>query len=164
MRELPSFFSELDSPVGSLLLLGDGTSLSGLYMTDQMYRPALPNGCQRNDAVFGSAREQLRAYFAGRLQQFELPLESGGSPFQRAVWQELLKIPFGQTECYGGLAKRIGNQKASRAVGMANGRNPIGIIVPCHRVVGANGSLTGYAGGVARKKWLLEHEGRYAQA
>jgi methylated-DNA-[protein]-cysteine S-methyltransferase len=156
------YYSELESPVGALLLLGDDSSLRGLYMQEQKHRPALPDGCARNDEPFRAVREQLRAYFAGKLKQFEVSVAGAGSAFQQRVWQALLTIPFGETESYGGLARRIGNEKASRAVGLANGRNPIGIIVPCHRVVGANGSLTGYGGGVSRKQWLLEHERRFA--
>jgi methylated-DNA-[protein]-cysteine S-methyltransferase len=156
------YFSEIDSPVGTLCLLGDGASLKGLYMVDQKHRPALPLGCERNDRVFRSVKEQLAAYFAGKLQEFELELAGEGSAFQKKVWRALVDIPYGATESYGGLARRIGNVNASRAVGLANGRNPIGIIVPCHRVVGANGSLTGYGGGLERKQWLLEHERRFA--
>ena len=156
------FFSELDSPVGPLLLRGDGHVLTGLYMHEQRHRPELPPGIERNDHAFRPVREQLEAYFAGKLQRFELALAGEGSDFQRKVWRALCGIPFGETESYGGLAKRIGNGNASRAVGLANGKNPIGIIVPCHRVVGANGSLTGYGGGLERKQWLLEHERRYA--
>src|SRR5882724_953786 len=163
MKTTAPYFSEMDSPVGSLLLLGDERRLTGLYMHEQRHRPPLPDGCRQNDQAFVRVREQLKQYFAGKLQQFELELAGGGSPFQRSVWQALCKIPFGTTESYGGLARRIGNANASRAVGLANGKNPIGIIVPCHRVVGANGSLTGYGGGLERKKWLLEHERRYLE-
>jgi methylated-DNA-[protein]-cysteine S-methyltransferase len=162
MKTNAPYYTELDSPVGSLLLLGDDQLLSGLYMHEQRHRPALPDGCKRNDQAFRHVREQLEAYFAGKLQRFEIALAGEGSAFQRTVWQALCKIPFGETESYGGLARRIGNANASRAVGLANGKNPIGIIVPCHRVVGANGSLTGYGGGLERKQWLLEHERRYA--
>jgi len=164
MKTTSPYFSELDSPVGSLLLLGDPQRLTGLYMHEQRHRPPLPEGCRQNDNAFRQVREQLKQYFAGKLQQFELELELAGegSPFQRSVWQALCKIPFGATESYGGLARRIGNANASRAVGLANGKNPIGIIVPCHRVVGADGSLTGYGGGLERKQWLLDHERRFA--
>jgi methylated-DNA-[protein]-cysteine S-methyltransferase len=157
-----TYYSELDSPVGSLLLLGDERALGGLYMHEQKHRPLLPERCERNDQAFRAVREQLRAYFAGRLRTFDVPLAGTGSAFQQKVWRGLLEIPFGETESYGQLARRIGSEKASRAVGLANGRNPIGIIVPCHRVVGANGSLTGYGGGLTRKQWLLEHERRFA--
>lgn len=157
-----SYYSELDSPVGMLLLLGDGAALTGLYMPEQKYGPLLPEGCRRDDAPFRPVREQLLAYFASELRDFDVPLAGHGTAFQQTVWQALRDIPYGSTETYGALAKRIGKQGASRAVGLANGRNPIGIIVPCHRVIGADGSLTGYDGGVERKRWLLEHERRYA--
>ena len=156
------YYSELDSPVGALLLLGDEQLLTGLYMHEQRHRPPLPDGCTQNDKAFRHVREQLKAYFAGKLQAFDVALGAAGSPFQRSVWQALCNIPFAKTESYGGLARRIGNANASRAVGLANGKNPIGIIVPCHRVVGANGSLTGYGGGLERKQWLLDHERRHA--
>jgi methylated-DNA-[protein]-cysteine S-methyltransferase len=154
------YYSELDSPIGLLLLMGDEARLRGLYMRDHEYQRPMAEGCERNDAAFRSVRQQLTAYFAGELRKFEVALAGEGSAFQKRVWQALLDIPFGETESYGQLARRIGNEKASRAVGLANGRNPISIIVPCHRVIGANGSLTGYGGGIERKRWLLEHEKR----
>lgn len=156
------YYADMDSPVGTLTLLGDGEVLVGLFMHEQRHRPLLPDGCERRDRVFGAVREQLRAYFAGKLRDFEVPLRGQGSAFQQRVWGALCKIPFGETESYGQLARRVGNPNASRAVGLANGKNPIGIIVPCHRVVGANGSLTGYGGGLERKRYLLELERRYA--
>jgi methylated-DNA-[protein]-cysteine S-methyltransferase len=154
------YYSELDSPIGQLLLIGDQASLRCLYMLDHKRQLPVVEGCARNDEAFRSVRQQLTAYFAGELRRFEVALAGEGSAFQKKVWQALLDIPFGETESYGQLARRIGNEKASRAVGLANGRNPISIIVPCHRVIGANGSLTGYGGGMERKKWLLEHEKR----
>jgi len=105
---------------------------------------------------------QLHAYFLGKLESFDVELAPEGTPFQQRVWKELLKIPYGETISYGELSRRIGNPNASRAVGLANGSNPIGIVVPCHRVIGANGTLTGYGGGLPRKKWLLEHEAKHA--
>jgi methylated-DNA-[protein]-cysteine S-methyltransferase len=155
------YYSEMNSPVGELLLRGNGSALTGMYMQKQRYRPPLPEHYVRDDAKFSTAREQMTAYFAGELKQFELALEPEGSEFQKIVWRALLDIPFGVTESYGSLAKRIGNPNASRAVGLANGHNPIGIIIPCHRVIGANGSLTGYGGGIERKQWLLAHEQRF---
>src|SRR5690625_884241 len=113
---------------------------------------------RREEEAFAAAREQLAAYFDNRLQVFNLPLKPAGTEFQRRVWEALRDIPYGQTESYGALARRIGRPRAARAVGMANGRNPISIIIPCHRVMGADGSLTGYGGGIDRKRWLLEHE------
>lgn len=154
------FFSELDSPIGPLLLLGNNRALTGLYMRQHRHQRPTPPGCVENPHAFRDARAQLDAYFAGKLRAFELEVAGEGSSFQQRVWRELLQIPFGVTESYGALARRIGNPNASRAVGLANGKNPISIIVPCHRVIGANGSLTGYGGGLERKKWLLEHEQR----
>ena len=112
--------------------------------------------------VLASAAEQLAAYFAGELRVFDLPLGAEGTGFQRLVWRALDTIPFGETRTYGAIAHAIGRPSASRAVGAANGRNPISIIVPCHRVIGASGELTGYAGGVEMKQWLLAHERRYS--
>ena len=157
------YYSELDSPIGQLLLVGGEASLRCLYMLDQEHQLPLAEGCERNDRAFRDVRQQLTAYFAGKLRSFEVATAVEGSAFQKQVWRALLDIPFGETESYGQLARRIGNDKASRAVGLANGRNPISIIVPCHRVIGADGSLTGYGGGMERKKWLLEHEKRNAQ-
>jgi methylated-DNA-[protein]-cysteine S-methyltransferase len=160
MKHEAMFYSEMASPLGPLLLVGSEQALCGLYMDDQRHRPALPDGAVRGERLFAEAREQLKAYFAGKLQAFELALDGKGSDFQRRVWKALRKIPFGETQSYGELARALGNPNASRAVGLANGRNPIGIIVPCHRVIGANGSLTGYGGGIDRKRWLLDHERR----
>jgi methylated-DNA-[protein]-cysteine S-methyltransferase len=159
---VPPYFTQLDSPLGPLLLLGDARSLAALYMLDHRHQPPLPAGCERNDAAFGEASAQLTAYFSGARTAFDVPLSARGTEFQRKVWQALCAIRYGETESYGQLARRIGNPSASRAVGLANGRNPISIIVPCHRVIGANGSLTGYGGGMERKQWLLEHERRVA--
>lgn len=157
-----TYYSELGSPLGPLLLLGNEQAVSALYMQEHRHAQPLPAECQRNDRALAGAREQLAAYFAGELLEFELELSAPGSAFQRRVWQALSTIAFGETESYGGLARRIGNPNASRAVGLANGKNPISIIVPCHRVIGANGSLTGYGGGLERKQWLLAHEQRVA--
>ncbi len=152
------YYSEVSSPLGTLLLTGNGKAITGLYMDSQKTRPLLNGDYTRDNTLFQAARAQLEAYFAGDLFEFDLPLAGAGTGFQQTVWEALRAIPYGTTETYGGLARRIGNEKASRAVGLANGRNPIGIIVPCHRVIGANGTLTGYAGGIERKKWLLAHE------
>jgi methylated-DNA-[protein]-cysteine S-methyltransferase len=163
MQTQATYYTELDSPIGALLLLGDEQVLTGLYMSDHRHRRALPAGRKRNDEAFVHVREQLQAYFAGERQEFDVAIAGQGSPFQRSVWSALVEIPFGITESYGALALRIGNAKASRAVGLANGRNPISIIVPCHRVIGKSGSLVGYGGGLERKQWLLEHERRIAE-
>ncbi|MFB6850080.1 methylated-DNA--[protein]-cysteine S-methyltransferase [Streptomyces sp. NPDC056373] len=147
-----------DSPYGPLTLVCDDGVLCGLYMTDQRHRPAEETFGTRDDTLFAEAEEQLKAYFAGDLEEFTVPLRLNGTPFQRAVWEELRRIPYGETRTYGRLADTLGIPTASRAVGLANGRNPVGIIVPCHRVIGANGSLTGYGGGLERKQRLLDFE------
>ena len=126
-------------------------------MQDQAHPPEKLDRT-RDDALFRSAREQLQAYFGGELRDFDLLLRPTGTDFQQRVWSALTEIPYGVTESYGELAARLGQPTASRAVGAANGRNPISIIVPCHRVIGKSGSLTGYGGGMARKRWLLSHE------
>jgi methylated-DNA-[protein]-cysteine S-methyltransferase len=154
------YFSELSSPIGPLLLLGDQRALSAIYMLEHRHQPPLGGGSVRSDEALSRARSQLQAYFLGELTEFDVPLAARGTEFQRRVWQALCAIRYGETESYGQLARRIGNPSASRAVGLANGKNPISIIVPCHRVIGADGSLTGYGGGMERKKWLLEHEKR----
>ncbi len=147
----------VDSPVGPLTLAGKDGRLRHLRMVDQTYEPSR-EGWTRDDDALADAVDQLEAYFAGELLEFDLDLELVGSEFQRRVWAALLTIPYGETRSYGQIAAQIGSPSASRAVGLANGHNPIGIIVPCHRVIGANGSLTGYGGGLGRKKQLLEME------
>jgi methylated-DNA-[protein]-cysteine S-methyltransferase len=149
----------IDSPYGPLTLVADDDgALSGLYMVDQRHRPPEENFGTPDDTPFTEATDQLQAYFAGELKEFTLELRLHGTPFQRTVWDQLRRIPYGETRSYGDLADALGNPGASRAVGLANGKNPIGIIVPCHRVVGANGSLTGYGGGLDRKQRLLDFE------
>ncbi len=157
----PTTHTVIDSPYGPLTLVATDSVLSGLYMTDQRHRPADEDFGDRGDpgdAPFRTVVDQLSAYFAGDLKEFDLPLKLAGTPFQQRVWQQLQRIPYGETWSYGKLADALGNPKASRAVGLANGKNPIGIIVPCHRVIGANGNLTGYGGGLERKKQLLDFE------
>ncbi|MCD9877110.1 methylated-DNA--[protein]-cysteine S-methyltransferase [Streptomyces guryensis] len=148
----------IDSPYGPLTLVAEDGTLCGLYMTEQRHRPPAETFGTRDDRLFGETEEQLEAYFAGELKEFTIELRLNGTPFQRSVWDQLGKIPYGETRSYGDLADALANPSASRAVGLANGRNPIGIIVPCHRVVGANGSLTGYGGGLDRKQRLLDFE------
>jgi methylated-DNA-[protein]-cysteine S-methyltransferase len=148
----------IDSPYGPLTLVATDGVLSGLYMADQRHRPPEESFGEPDDTPFAEAADQLLAYFAGGLKEFTLPLNLVGTPFQRSVWEQLRKIPYGETRSYGDLAGALGSPKASRAVGLANGRNPVGIIVPCHRVVGADGSLTGYGGGLDRKQRLLDFE------
>jgi len=153
-------YSTFSSPVGELLLTASDGMLTELSMVLKQGRPALypKPEWRRDDAALRTAREQLEAFFAGELQNFNLPLRMTGTPFQKQVWQGLLEIPYGTTISYATLATQIGRPGASRAVGAANGRNPIGIIVPCHRLIGADGTLTGYGGGLDRKEWLISHE------
>jgi methylated-DNA-[protein]-cysteine S-methyltransferase len=149
-----------ESPIQTLRLVSDGRSLMGLYMMSEKHL-LTPQGDWVEDesvAPFPETKQQLSAYFAGPLTEFELPLQMQGTLFQQRIWEALKTIPYGTTMSYGELAQQIGQPKASRAVGLANGRNPISIIVPCHRVIGANGKLTGYGGGIERKQWLLNHE------
>lgn len=147
------------SPVGPVTLVGTVDGLTGLYMEDHRHRPPLEPGAVRDAAGFADAVAELDAYFAGELRTFEAALAvTVGTPFQRRVWDELAGIPYGTTTSYGALAVRLGVPGGARAVGLANGKNPVSIIVPCHRVVGSAGSLTGYGGGVERKRFLLEHE------
>lgn len=144
------------SPVGPLTLISDGKALVRLDFENPKYPgPKAPAG---RDPILDSARRELDAFFNGRLKVFESPVAPRGTPFQERVWKALLTIPFGVTRTYGQIAAKIGNPTAFRAVGLANGRNPIAIIVPCHRVIGADGSLTGYGGGEDRKRLLLDLE------
>ncbi|MFJ3653161.1 methylated-DNA--[protein]-cysteine S-methyltransferase [Streptomyces nigra] len=148
----------IDSPYGPLTLVAEDGVLCGLYMTDQRHRPAEETFGPLDASPFAQTEEELEAYFAGELRQFTVPLHLKGTPFQLTVWNHLRTIPYGETRTYGQLAEALGNRGASRAVGLANGKNPIGIIVPCHRVIGATGSLTGYGGGLPRKQRLLAFE------
>ena len=147
------------SPIGVLTLTSNGSALTQLIIAredDAESDSVEPD----RDPVLAAAREQLDAYFDMRLTHFDLPLEPRGTEFQRRVWDSLKAIPYGETISYAELARRVDNPKAVRAVGAANGRNPLMIIVPCHRVIGADGSLTGFGGGIDRKRWLLDHETR----
>ncbi len=155
-------YAVLPSPVGDLLALGSETELHGLYMTPHTHGPEPDRGWVRDETRFADLAGQLEAYFAGRRTRFDVALAPQGTAFQRRVWAALIEIPSGQTTTYGRLAARLGCPSAARAVGLANGRNPISILIPCHRVVGANGSLTGYGGGLDRKRWLLDLEARTA--
>jgi len=150
-------YRTIDSPIGPLALAGRGRVLTHLRMLNQTYEPDRADWV-RDDRSFPDAVDQLDAYFAGKRTDFDLELGLSGSEFQRRVWQALLTIPYGETRSYGQIAEQIGAAGAARAVGLANGHNPIAIIVPCHRVIGANGSLTGYGGGLDRKRSLLEME------
>lgn len=147
----------VDSPVGPLTLAGRDGRLMHLRMVDQTYEPSR-DGWEVDETAFPDAVEQLAEYFAGERTVFDLELHMVGTAFQRRVWTALQSIPYGETCTYGDIAREIGSPGAFRAVGLANGHNPIGIVVPCHRVIGANGSLTGYGGGLDRKRALLELE------
>lgn len=149
-------YIEMDSPIGSLLVTCDDDGITGLRM-DTPGRPGIAT-MKRGHPLLTRARKQLNEYFAGKRTEFDLPLTPQGTDFQCAVWKRLERIPFGRTKSYGEIASEVGKPKASRAVGAANGRNPISVIVPCHRVIGSNGTLTGFGGGLERKQWLLQHE------
>ena len=157
----PASLPHRSSPIGRLLLLGDGHALTGLWMIDaERHTSRLGDGLTASPESFREVEAQLEAYFAGDLKEFTVPLAPSGSPFQMAVWNELTKIPYGSTVTYGSIALALGKRLvASRAVGLANGSNPISVIVPCHRVIGSDGSLTGYGGGLERKELLLRLEG-----
>lgn len=149
-------YTLLDSPIGDLMGVGDGTSINGLFTVGHHRRP--DPAWTRDDRAFADLRGQLAEYFAGRRRAFDLVLASDGTAFQRSVWAALREVPYGQTASYAQIAARVGSPTAYRAVGSANGRNPLSIIVPCHRIVGADGKLIGYAGGIEAKRWLLAHE------
>jgi methylated-DNA-[protein]-cysteine S-methyltransferase len=149
-----------DSPIGVLTLTSEDGHLTGLYMDDQRHAPTGSDQWVPDDSAFKDVLAQLDAYFSGRINDFDVPLRMEGTEFQRRVWEGLTRIPYGETWSYAQLAGKVGNPKACRAVGLANGRNPVAVIVPCHRVIGANGTLTGYGGGLDRKRWLLDHETR----
>jgi methylated-DNA-[protein]-cysteine S-methyltransferase len=157
----PSTYVVVPSPVGPLTIVARDGMITGLYMQAQRHGPdpaTLSLPADADDEPFATAVSQLAAYFNGTLTEFDLPLAPEGTPFQRKVWDGLRAIPYGQTVSYGELARSIGSPAASRAVGLANGRNPIAIVVPCHRVIGSDGSLTGYGGGLDRKQFLLSFE------
>jgi methylated-DNA-[protein]-cysteine S-methyltransferase len=152
------------SPIGPLLLVGErdgsgGVRLSGIFMEEHRHGPAVDPSWVEDPAAFREVTRQLDEYFAGSRASFDLALAPAGTPFQQRVWAELARIPAGTTVTYGELARRAGRPGAARAVGAAVGRNPVSIVVPCHRVVGSDGALTGYAGGIARKAFLLALEG-----
>ena len=152
-------YDAVQTPIDRLVVASDGSAIVGVWMANA--EPDDVSWADRRgaDSLLDEARRQLVAYFAGRLRAFDLPLAPNGTEFQRRVWTELTKIPFGATISYARLARRVSNAAAVRAVGAANGRNLIPIIVPCHRVIGSDGSLTGFGGGLHRKQWLLKHEG-----
>ena len=158
-------YTTIESPLDELLLLGDGVRLYGLVMQAGRKPRTVQPGWKREPTAFADVETQLHEYFTGERTNFELELDPRGTPFQQRIWQALREIPYGETSSYGELAARIGRPSAARAVGAANGANPIAVIIPCHRLIGASGALTGYAGGVDRKQALLELEaGSYAAA
>lgn len=146
-----------DSPIGLLEICGEDEWITAVKFTESAKEEISPS------PVTEHCRTQLEEFFAGKRKEFDLPLMPEGTEFQRRVWEQLRQIPFGETISYLTLAKRLGDPKANRAVGLANGKNPVSIIIPCHRVIGANGKLIGYAGGLWRKKWLLNHENSLVQ-
>jgi len=156
----PRFYSYCESPIGKLLLVAGERGLSQIWFNGQAQKAALGADVREDSVTLREVIHQLRAYFAGELETFDLDLAPEGTSFQQKVWDELLRIPYGETISYGQLARRIGNPNASRAVGLANGSNPIPIIIPCHRVIGSNGKLTGYGGGLPIKEKLLALEKR----
>jgi methylated-DNA-[protein]-cysteine S-methyltransferase len=157
-----TYYTYMDSPVGRLLLAGNEKELRHISFPHGKGVLKPERSWALKEEPFREAIRQLRAYFAGALKEFDLPLAPQGTRFQRAVWQALRSIPYGATASYGEIARRIGKPKAVRAVGGANGRNPLPIVVPCHRVIGSDGSLTGFGGGLTTKQKLLDLERRYA--
>jgi methylated-DNA-[protein]-cysteine S-methyltransferase len=155
-------YDELPTPIGRLLLVADAQGLREVWFESGRHQKAPAPHWVRDAAKLAFAREQLEEYFAGTRQAFALPLHPLGTPFQLAVWHELARIPYGVTTSYGEMARRIGQPQAVRAVGAANGRNPLPIVLPCHRVIGADGSLTGFGGGLPTKRYLLAMEQRIA--
>ncbi|MCG3112054.1 MAG: methylated-DNA--[protein]-cysteine S-methyltransferase [Candidatus Manganitrophus sp. SB1] len=154
-----NLYTDIDSPLGPILLVSDGAVLTGFYFVGQKYAPdATPWKRDPGLPLFRDAEAQIAAYTSGKLKTFNLPIRFKGTPFQLRVWQAIAAIPFGATQSYSVLAARIGAPSSMRAVGAATGRNPISLIVPCHRVVGRDGALTGYAGGLDRKRALLDFE------
>lgn len=155
---MTTHYAVTDSPIGELLVLGDEAKVRGLLMNGDGAFDDRKLDLTQDQEAFADTIKQLEQYFAGDRDTFELPLEPSGTEFQRAVWNALEQIPYGETRSYGEIAAQVGRPKAARAVGMANNRNPIAVIVPCHRVIGSGGALVGYAGGLERKIWLLDHE------
>jgi methylated-DNA-[protein]-cysteine S-methyltransferase len=153
-----AYYAWVESPVGRLLVAADEAGLRQVLFAEGRAEVRPEPGWREDACALAETVRQLGAYFAGHLRQFNLPLAPQGTPFQQRVWHELLNIPYGETISYGELARRIGNRNGSRAVGLANGANPISIVIPCHRVIGSNGNLTGYGGGLKNKQWLLALE------
>lgn len=163
MTDQAKYFTRLGSPIGELLLVGDGEGLQALWMNGDGDYEGRIDGLSEDRAPLSEPALQLEQYFAGERTKFELDLRPAGTEFQRAVWLALREIPFAETCSYGQIAGAVGKPKAARAVGGANNKNPIAVIVPCHRVIGASGALVGYGGGLSRKTWLLDHEAAVAR-
>jgi methylated-DNA-[protein]-cysteine S-methyltransferase len=158
MKENLMSYDYFDTTRGRMLLVSSERGLAGAYFVGQKHYPKLSEGWKRDRKGLRQAKRELTEYFAGKRRRFSVPLDAQGTAFQRAVWREIAKVPFGKTMSYGELARRAGFPGSARAAGAATGRNPLGVIVPCHRIVGSNGSLTGYAGGLAKKKAFLALE------
>lgn len=153
------YYKQIDSPLGFITLQANDTGLLGAWFETQTTQPDDLGKQTLQHPILQQAETALQDYFNGQKKRFNIPIAASGTEFQKRVWQALTTIPFGETRSYQDLANAIGNPKAVRAVGLANGKNPVSILVPCHRVIGSNGKLTGYAGGIERKSWLLKHEG-----
>lgn len=152
-----------DSPLGPLILVGADGVLCGLYFVEHRHGPTPDQLGRRDPSGLGAVVDQLNGYFDGSRTTFDVPVVLAGTPFQQRVWRELQMVSYGETCSYGQLAARLGQRTAGRAVGLANGRNPISIVIPCHRIIGSDGRLTGYGGGLDRKQWLLDFEARNAK-
>jgi len=152
---METYWMEIAAPIGKIIVMADDEAVTHIEFSAKYHPPGMP----QLNAVLTRAQKQLVEYFTGKREEFDLPLKLEGTAFQRKVWKALARIPFGQTRTYGQIAKTVKSPAASRAVGAACGRNPLPIVVPCHRVVGSSGSLTGFGGGLAMKEWLLKHEG-----
>lgn len=157
--QAPITYCSIDSPVGSLLIGGEAGALEFIHFPESSRRRFVEDGWVEDASHYTDLIAQLEAYFAGQLTVFSLDWHLVGTEFQKKVWEQLAAIPFGETRSYGDIAKALGNPGASRAVGLANNANPLPIVIPCHRVIGANGALVGFGGGLPTKIWLLEHEG-----
>lgn len=162
MPDQAVFYDALETPIGSLLLVADETGLAFVGLPHSKHPLPIQDHWRRDSSRLTEAKRQFAAWFAGEIRDFDLPLHPQGTPFQLAVWEGLCTIAYAQTASYADLARHVGRPRAVRAVGAANGANPLSIIVPCHRVIGSNGSLTGYGGGLEAKQWLLAHERRHA--
>ena len=158
ITEATTWYGHAETPLGMVLLTGRDGALTGLYFEQHDHTPRCDPSWRLDEDCFDAARSQLGEYFAGRRSSFDVAVQLDGSPFQRAVWSALCTVGYGETATYGQIAELIGRPGSARAVGAANGRNPVSIIVPCHRIIGADASLTGYGWGVERKAWLLDLE------